>query len=155
MTLDNFHIKGKTHLRDKRQERQAMKRVLLVDDNEALLFAFKRLSISYDISVETASSLESALQLIASEHFDVVIADLNMTGVATHEGYEIIKAAKRNNRNLRAFIWTAYDEGQLLREQATELGVEGLLTKPITFTTLLSVIKGESNPRGAGSDGSG
>jgi CheY-like chemotaxis protein len=155
MNPGNAQIKSKSPAGEKKQEKQKMKRVLLVDDNEALLFAFKRLSISYDISVETANSLESALQLIANEHFDVVIADLNMTGVATHEGYEIIKAAKRNNRNLRAFIWTAYDEGQLLREQAAEVGVEGLLTKPITFTTLLSVIKGESNHGGTTSDGSG
>jgi two-component system, NtrC family, response regulator HydG len=140
------HMRSKMHFQEKnKQEKQTMKRVLLVDDNEALLFAFKRLSLSYDISVEIASSLELALYVLSRGHFDVVIADLNMTGVATHEGYEIIKAAKRNNQNLRAFIWTAYDEGKMLREQAAKVGVEGVLTKPITFNTLLSVIKGEDS----------
>jgi two-component system CheB/CheR fusion protein len=130
-----------------------MKRVLLVDDNEALLFAIKRLSLSADISVETAGSLESALELIATEQFDVVISDLNMTGVATHEGYEIIKAAKLKNRKLRAFIWTAYDEDELLRENAAAIGVEGLLTKPITFPDLLSAIEVGNNQEVSRIDG--
>ncbi len=119
------------------------KRVLLVDDNDALLFGFKKLSLSYDISVETANSLESALRFLSSEHFDVVISDLNMTGVATHEGWEIIRTAKHFNRLIRAFIWTAYDE-KSLREQAAEIGVEGFLAKPVTFETLLSTIDSDA-----------
>jgi CheY-like chemotaxis protein len=125
------------------EKENTMKRVLLVDDNDALLFAFKRLSLSSGIAVETANTVESAVGLLSNEHFDVVISDLNMTGVATHEGWKIIKTAKRFNRLIRAFIWTAYD-GKNIREQAAEIGVEGFLAKPVTFDTLLSTINADA-----------
>ena len=129
------------------EKENTMKRVLLVDDNDALLFAFKRLSLSSGgIEVETANTLESAVGLLSSEHFDVVISDLNMTGVATHEGWKIIKTAKHFNRLIRAFIWTAYD-GKSIREQAAEIGVEGFLAKPVTFDTLLSIIDADATHR--------
>lgn len=116
-----------------------MKKVLLVDDNEALLFAFKKLSLSYDFSVETANSLEKAVSLLSGEHYDVLISDLNLTGLARHEGYEIVKTAKQFNQNIRAYIWTAYD-GKMEREEAARIGVKEVLAKPVTFNTLLSVI---------------
>jgi CheY-like chemotaxis protein len=116
-----------------------MKKVLLVDDNDALLFAFKKLSREYDFSVETANSLEMALKLLSSEHYDVLISDLNLTGLVRHEGYEIVKTAKQFNQNIRAYIWTAYD-GKIEREEAEKIGVIKVLAKPVTFNTLLSVI---------------
>jgi CheY-like chemotaxis protein len=116
-----------------------VKKVLLVDDNEALLFAFKKLSLSYDFSVETANSLEKAVSLLSGEHYDVLISDLNLTGLARHEGYEIVKTAKQFNQNIRAYIWTAYD-GKMEREEAARIGVKEVLAKPVTFNTLLSVI---------------
>jgi CheY-like chemotaxis protein len=118
---------------------KTMTKVLLVDDNDALLFAFKKLSRSYEFSVETANSLETAVKLLSSEHYDVLISDLNMTGCSQHEGYEIVKAAKRFNGNIRAYIWTAYD-GKIEREEAAKIGVKRFLAKPVTFDTLLSVI---------------
>ena len=116
-----------------------MKNILLVDDNNALLFAFKKLSLSYDFAIETANSTEVAMQLLLEQQFDVLICDLNMTGIATFEGYQIVKKAKSLYPGIRAFIWTAYD-GEIERKEAIRIGVEGFLTKPVTFDTLLSVI---------------
>ncbi len=116
-----------------------MKKVLLVDDNDALLFAFKKLSMTYDFSVETANSLESALRKVSSEHYDVLISDLNMEGLTSHEGYEIIKTARRYNNTIRAYIWTAYD-GEPERLEAEKIGVNRFLAKPVSFQTLLSII---------------
>lgn len=116
-----------------------MKNILLVDDNEALLFAFKRISALQNFAVETACSPEEAMRLVSSRLYDILITDLNMTGVNTHEGYDIVKAAKRFNPNIRAFIWTAYD-GTLVRAEASLIGVEGFLAKPVTFEALLSKI---------------
>jgi diguanylate cyclase (GGDEF)-like protein/PAS domain S-box-containing protein len=127
------------------EKENTMKKVLLVDDNDALLFAFKKLSRSYDFSVETANSLEMALKLLSSEHYDVLISDLNLTGLARHEGYEIIKTAKQFNHDIRAYIWTAYD-GEIQREEAGRIGVRKVLAKPVTFSTLLSVIDENTAP---------
>jgi diguanylate cyclase (GGDEF)-like protein/PAS domain S-box-containing protein len=121
------------------EKENTMKKVLLVDDNDALLFAFKKLSRSYDFSVETANSLETALKLLSAGHYDVLISDLNLTGLSRHEGFEIVKTAKRHNQDINAYIWTAY-EGEIEREEAARIGVRKILAKPVTFNTLLSVI---------------
>jgi len=116
-----------------------MTKVLLVDDNDALLFAFKKLSQAYDFSVETADTFELAVNLLSKERYDVLITDLNLTGLARQEGYEIAKTARRFNPDIRTYIWTAYD-GEKEREEAARIGVKKVLSKPVTFRTLLSII---------------
>lgn len=120
-----------------------MKRVLLVDDDFAMLFAFRKLCMASDITAEIADSLESALRMLSCEHFDILISDLSLTGACGQEGLEIVDAAKRHNPHIRAFIWTAYDE-EIVHNKALATGIEGLLIKPVKFDKLLSVIN--SNP---------
>jgi CheY-like chemotaxis protein len=125
-----------------------MKKVLLVDDNDALLFAFKKLSQFHDFTVETANSLEMALRMVASNRYDVLLTDLNLTGFATHDGYEIVKAAKIVNHDIRAYIWTAYD-GDIEREESSKLGVKRFLAKPVSFDALLSIINEDAASNGS------
>jgi CheY-like chemotaxis protein len=120
-----------------------MKKVLLVDDDDAMLFAFRKLCTASGVSAETADSSESALSLLSREHYDILISDLNLTRAGGHQGFEIVRAAKRYNPLIRAYIWTAYD-GKLLRDKAAETGIEGFLTKPVKFDTLLSLINDDS-----------
>jgi CheY-like chemotaxis protein len=120
-----------------------MKRVLLVDDDFAMLFAFKKLCMAFDITVETADTLESALQMLSHDQFDILISDLSLTGSFGQEGLEIVDAAKRCNPHIRTFIWTAFDE-QIAHDKALATGIEGLLIKPVKFDELLSVINSDS-----------
>jgi DNA-binding response OmpR family regulator len=122
-----------------------MIRNLIVDDDNAVLFAFKKLCAANGIATDTADTLESALELIAREKYDVVISDLNLTGACGQQGFEIVQAAKRNNPQIRTYIWTAYVD-KILRDKVTEIGIDGYLTKPVTFTMLLSIITGNSKP---------
>ncbi len=120
-----------------------MKRVLLVDDDFAMLFAFQKLCTASDISADTADSLASALELLACERYDILISDLSLTGASGQEGLQIVYAAKRYNPSIRTFIWTAYDE-KTARDKALGIGIEGFLTKPVKFEILLSLINGDS-----------
>ena len=119
-----------------------MKQVLLVDDNEAQLFAFKQLTRSCEFSVDTANSIKAAFDLLSRFRFDVVISDLNLTSISGHEGFDIVKQAKTVNAATRTFILTAYD-GQLERQTAGEIGVEGFWAKPVPFAKLRSTIEAE------------
>jgi CheY-like chemotaxis protein len=116
-----------------------MNRVLLVDDDDAMLFAFRKLCTASGVSAETADSLASALELLSREHFDILISDLNLSGASGQEGFKIVREARHYNPLIRAYIWTAYD-GKIARDKAAETGIEGFLTKPVKFESLLSII---------------
>ena len=122
-----------------------MTRILIVDDDEAMLFAFRKLCAASCVETDTADTLESALELISREKYDVVISDLNLTGAHGQQGFEIVRAAKRNNPLIRTYIWTAYAD-KILRDKVAKYGIDGYLTKPVTFTTLLSIITGNHTP---------
>ena len=116
-----------------------MKKVLMVDDDEAMLFAFRKLCAASDVSADVADSFESALWHLSRGHYDILISDLHLTGAAGHEGFAIVRAAKQYNPLIRAYIWTAYDEKHT-QEKAMDTGIEGYLTKPVKFDRLLSII---------------
>jgi CheY-like chemotaxis protein len=122
---------------------QPMKRVLLVDDDDAMLFAFRKLCESSKVSAETADSLESALWRVSHERYDILISDLNLSGASGQQGYEIVRAAKHYNPSIRAYIWTAYDE-KMLHDKVVESGVEAYLIKPIKFDDILAIINADS-----------
>lgn len=117
-----------------------MNRVLVVDDNDAIAFAFEKLCAASGVRAETADSLESALLLLSHGHYDVLISDLNLNGDSGLEGLEIVRAAKAYNPSIRTYIWTAYDE-PLARDKAEKTGIEGYLIKPVKFETLLSIME--------------
>jgi CheY-like chemotaxis protein len=122
-----------------------MNRILIVDDDKAVLFAFQKLCAAKCVATDTADTLESALELIAREKYDVVISDLNLTGASGKQGFEIVQAAKRQNPLIRSYIWTAYAD-KILLDKVAEIGIDGYLTKPVTFTMLLSIITGNHTP---------
>jgi DNA-binding NtrC family response regulator len=122
---------------------QQSNNVLLVDDDNAVLFAFQKLCMANDVVAETAESLESALWLLSHNHYDILISDLNLTGANRQEGFEVVRRAKCYSPLIQTYIWTAYDD-KILYDKAMETGIEGYMIKPVKFSTLLSIIKNDS-----------
>jgi DNA-binding NtrC family response regulator len=120
-----------------------MNTVLLVDDDNAVLFAFRKLCAASGVSAETAESLKSALWLLSHGRYDVLIADLSLTGSSGQEGFRIVREAKRFNPLIRAYIWTAYDE-HIARDKAAETDIIDILIKPVKFEMILSIINDRS-----------
>jgi DNA-binding NtrC family response regulator len=112
---------------------------MLVDDDEAMLFAFKKLCASGDFEVETASSLQAAVQLLEAQRYDVLIADLNLAGASGAEGLEIIRIAKKHNPSIRAYLWSAYDTEDIQKNAAAR-NIDGFIDKPVKYETILSLI---------------
>ena len=55
------------------------KRILVVDDEEAMLFGFTRVLQSPALDIDTAQSLDEAKKLIQNKKYHVIIADLRLT----------------------------------------------------------------------------
>src|SRR6266581_2113839 len=85
-------------------------RVLVVDDEKAMVLALKGLLGKEGYHVETAGSGEEALRRIETGSFHVVITDLSMNGVG---GMQVLEHAKRVDPDLAVVMITAYGSEQI------------------------------------------
>ena len=112
------------------------RRILLVDDELAILLTLKAILEMNGFEVETASSGGEALQKLDAGVFQMVITDMRLESETT--GYEVIRAAKRQPYNPATSILTAYPS---LGSDWKSKGAESLLVKPVNTQDLLRQIE--------------
>jgi two-component system cell cycle response regulator len=114
-------------------------RVLVVDDilaNVKLLEA--RLSAEY-FEVLTSSSGPQALELLKTEHVDIVLLDVMMPGL---DGFEVCKRIKTTPETMHipVVMVTALDQ-PADKVQGLEAGADDFLTKPIDDIALVTRVR--------------
>lgn len=112
-------------------------RLLLVDDNEAYLDSTKDVMEDEGYDVVTATGGKEAVQLVASQQFDVVVMDIKMPGM---NGVESFIEMKKHNPDIKVIMCTAYIVEHLIR-QALEQGALAVLNKPFEMGVLLKTIE--------------
>jgi len=113
---------------------------LIVDDSAAVR-AFVRACLE-DASfarVEEAETGFEALQLLASNAFDVVIVDVNMPDINGLELLAFMKKSPRQQGARKILISTQIDGAD--SKQGTELGADAFLKKPFEVGELRELIQ--------------
>lgn len=112
------------------------RRILLVDDELAILLTLKAILEMNGFEVETASSAREGIQKLEKNTYNMVITDMRME----HEtaGYDVIRAAKKQPYNPATSILTAYPA---LGSDWKSEGAESLLVKPVGTPDLLRQIE--------------
>jgi DNA-binding response OmpR family regulator len=114
-----------------------MSRILVVEDDPAILrgladnLAFE----SYDVL--TASDGETAKALIRSEHPDLIVLDLMLPRVS---GYEVCRQARAEGVTTPIIVLTARAE-EADRILGLDLGADDYVTKPFSIGELLARIR--------------
>lgn len=101
-------------------------RLLIVDDERAILIALKGLFTKEGYEVETAESGEQALEKLRSDPFNVIITDLSMTGMS---GLDLLRQARELDPDCAVLMITAYGT-QRIAVEAMKSGAEDYLPKP-------------------------
>ena len=83
------------------------KKVLIVDDEEGILFLYQEELEIEGFAVETAMNGEQALEKFKATPPNLVILDINMPGM---NGIEILRQMKGHNPNLPVILSSAYPE---------------------------------------------
>jgi len=114
---------------------------LIVDDSGAMR-AFVRASLedANFARVEEAETGFQALQLLASNAFDVVIVDVNMPDINGLELLAFMKKSPRQQGARKILISTQIDG--LDSARGTELGADAFLEKPFEVDELRDLIRG-------------
>jgi len=115
-------------------------RILVVDDEQAFLFGLKRLLNEPEMSVDTVETFEDAIDFLNKQTYDVVIADVRLTGVLQQEGLEILKIIKKNKPHTKVIIVTGYGTPEVM-QKAYEFGVDYYFEKPISTGILFDILK--------------
>jgi DNA-binding response OmpR family regulator len=112
------------------------RRILLVDDELAILLTLKAILEMNGFDVETAASAREAKQKLAKNEYHMVITDMRMeTDTA---GYDVVKAAKAQSYDPAIALLTAYP---LLGSDWQDKGANSMLVKPMNTNDLLRQIE--------------
>jgi DNA-binding response OmpR family regulator len=112
------------------------RRILLVDDELAILLTLKAILEMNGFEVETASSARQGIEMLQKNAYSMVIADMRMESETA--GFDVIRAARRQAYNPATAILTAYPS--LGGEWKSE-GAQSLLVKPMNTDDLLRQIE--------------
>src|SRR5512139_2553611 len=100
-------------------------RVLVVDDEKAMVLALKGLLTKEGYQVETAGSGAEALERLETGNFHVVITDLSMDGLS---GMQVLERARSIDPDLAVIMITAYGS-EKIAVQAMKLGAADYVPK--------------------------
>lgn len=109
-------------------------KVLIVDDEEAICAAARRLLRSKNIDCVTASTPQEALKILKREDCWVVVSDYRMPEMS---GTELLEEIKKNYPNISRLMLTGFLELPIIQEAINRASVFRFITKPWDETELL------------------
>jgi FixJ family two-component response regulator len=112
--------------------------VAIVDDEEAVRRAFKRLIVSSGLDAETFASGAEFLQSLADRRPDCLVLDLHMMGVS---GFDVQARLAEAKDPLPIVIITGRDSPEI-RKRVMDVGPAGYLRKPVDDRVLLEAVTG-------------
>lgn len=115
-----------------------MKQLLIIDNEETIIFALKRYFGKLRYRVDAACELEEAEALVAHTRYDLVIADLSLTSGGSTEGLEILRFLRSQSPKTQSILLTAFGTPAVERE-ARRRGAGAVLAKPQPLPELARV----------------
>lgn len=115
------------------------RRVMYIDDEEALVYLMTRVLQKSGYQVTGFSDAEQALQTLRDRprEFDVIVTDLSMPGMS---GFHVARAIQQIRDDLPVVVTSGYVRAED-RETAKEVGIRELVLKPDTVEDLARVLE--------------
>lgn len=109
--------------------------LLIADDDEGFREVLRAIFEPWFLLFE-ASSGEEAVEIVEGEHVDIILLDMNMHQLT---GLDTIRIVKRIDSRLPCILCTS-DATDELREQAREVDVWSVLSKPVRKRDILTIV---------------
>ena len=112
-----------------------LKKILIVDDEQSILLSLTHLLKIPGVEVIACNEIEQAEEALANSHFDLVIADIRMSGVNGVEGLELLSYVKQHFIT-EVIIMTGFGSPEI-EEDAYRRGAYHYFRKPIEIKDLM------------------
>jgi DNA-binding NtrC family response regulator len=113
-------------------------RILIVDDEHLIVLAMRKYFENLGYHVDAAYELEEAQALLANRTYDLVIADLRLTGIGGVEGLQIVSDVHQRCAHTRVILLSAYGTPEIERESLNR-GAAAFLHKPKAMMEIATV----------------
>jgi DNA-binding NtrC family response regulator len=110
--------------------------ILVVDDEQRQREIYRDILLDEGYETVTAPSGEAALRLLAQKRFDLVLTDLNLTGMT---GIDLLSEILQTDPTVAIVLITGYPSIESAID-ATKRGVYQYLEKPVDRSRLLEVV---------------
>lgn len=120
--------------------RELKKRLLVIDDDPSVLFAFQRIFSGSNILLDTTESLDHAKELIDSNYYQFIITDLGFSETVKEAGILISRYAKIKLPQVKIILWTGM-EISLISEKVKKAKIDLCLPKPVPPNTIKSIVE--------------
>ncbi len=116
-------------------------KILIIDDDQAVLYTAKMILKQRFENVITESSPAGIIPLLQKHHFDVILLDMNFAHGMTsgQEGMRLLKEIMQTDPEVHVIVNTAYGDIELAVEAMKE-GAADFLVKPWEKEKLLSTV---------------
>lgn len=115
-----------------------VKKIMIVDDEQSILLSLSHVLKAEGVEVITCNEIEQAEAALNNTHFDLVIADIRMSGVNGIEGLELLSYIK-DRFDSKVIIMTGYDSNDTAVE-AYRRGAHYFFQKPVDIPELLKQV---------------
>ena len=102
--------------------------ILVVDDEESILFALGDYFTAHGCTVDCARELEEAQALLSNIRYNLVLCDLRLSGVQSAEGLDLVTFVRERTPDTKVVVLTAYGAPEIQAE-AYRRGVDAFLLK--------------------------
>ena len=113
-------------------------RILIVDDEELIVLTMRKYFEGLGYRVDAAYELEEAQALLANRQYDLVIADLRLTGIGGVEGLQIVADVHQRCAHTRVILLSAFGTPEIERESYNR-GADAFLHKPKAMMEIANV----------------
>lgn len=111
------------------------KRILIIDDEEVILFGFSMVLQEPGVVVDCAATINEAKKLIATHAYNAALIDLRLSDSTEMEGFECIRFLRVSQHECKIIVLTAYGDSKL-KVQAKALGGDLFYEKPTEPNTI-------------------
>jgi DNA-binding NtrC family response regulator len=111
------------------------KKILLIDDEEVILFGLRQALMEPWLQVDTASTAAEAKALLKENVYSAAIVDMRLSNSTAMEGLDLIPHLKKVQENCHVIVLTAYGD-ETIRRKAFNFGADIFLEKPVDPETL-------------------
>lgn len=114
--------------------------VLLVEDDDVIMYAMKELLLEYVQSLMTAKDGLEGLGVYREKKPDLIITDVSMPNM---DGLEMAREIRQDDAEIPIIVLTAFSDEAYMME-SIDIGVNGYVLKPVKGKVLLERLEGIS-----------
>lgn len=115
-------------------------RILVVDDEPAVLFAYQKLIEKDGMAVDISTSFEDAVRYIIARSYLAVIADMRLAGTNNEDGLEILRIIQKVRPDTKMILATGFGYDGI-DKIAQDMGVSHYFNKPVPPSAIMEALR--------------